>query len=54
MHPTVGRGIYPGIHQMLQARAALLQLAGDLEMRAIRDNGAGTAVVDDELEFGNG
>ena len=53
-HPPFRSRVRPEVDQDLERRASLLQLAGHLEVRAVGDERAGAAVVDDEFQLGNG
>ena len=54
MDPPAWSGLCPGVDQVLETGASLLQLAGHLQVRTIGNDGSGPAVVDDEFQFGDG
>jgi hypothetical protein len=54
MDPPAWSGLYPGVDQVLERGASLLQLKGHLEVRSIGDDSSGPTVVDDEFQFGDG
>jgi hypothetical protein len=54
MKPPAWRGLCPGVDQVLETGASLLQLAGHLQVRTIGNDGSGATVVDDEFQFGDG
>src|SRR5262249_4677882 len=52
--PPAWSGLYPGVNQVLERGAPLLQLKGHLQVRTIGDDSSSPTVLDNEFQFGLG